>query len=247
MKVFMLKGISKTGKTTTAEAVIRELVRRGYTVGSVKDIHSDMKLDTEGTNTDRHAAAGAVQVTGRAKRQTAIFYNEQLEIDRILDTYNTDFVLLEGDSGANCPVILTGKTTEDLERRWTERAIAVSGIISSEIDSYRGRPVINALTDVEKLVDLILEKTPVRMPNFPAGSCGGCGGNCEKLMERILLGEASPTDCILHGERVSVTVGGKTLSMMPFVEKIIKNVAIGAVKSLKGYTEDGEIIIRIKR
>lgn len=39
MKIIMLKGISKTGKTTTAEAVIRELKMRGYTVGSVKDIH----------------------------------------------------------------------------------------------------------------------------------------------------------------------------------------------------------------
>jgi len=247
MKVFMLKGTSKTGKTTTAETIIRELVRRGYSVGSVKDIHTDILLDTDSTDTDRHAASGASLVTGRAERQTALFHKDRLDIEKILDAYDTDYVLLEGDSGANCPVILTGKTAEDLEFRWSDRAIAVSGIISAEIDSYRGLPVINALTDIEKLVDLIIEKTPDRMPNFPSGSCGGCGGDCRKLMERILKGEASPADCILQGERCSVTVGGKELSMMPFVEKIVKNVAIGAVKSLKGYEEDKDIVIRIRR
>ena len=247
MKVFMLKGTSKTGKTTTAEAIIRELVRRGYTVGSVKDIHSDILLDTDSTDTDRHADAGAVQVTGRAERQTATFHKGRLDIEKILDGYDTDYVLLEGDSGANCPVILTGKTAEDLEFRWSDRAIAVSGIISSEINSYRTLPAINALTDVAKLVDLIIEKTPDRMPNFPAGSCGGCGGDCRKLMERVLKGEASPADCILQGEHCTVTVGGEELSMMPFVEKIVKNVAIGAVKSLKGYKDNEEIVIRIKR
>ena len=35
MKVIMLKGTSGTGKTTTAEAIIAELKRRGYTVGYV--------------------------------------------------------------------------------------------------------------------------------------------------------------------------------------------------------------------
>ena len=247
MKVFMLKGTSKTGKTTTAEAIIRELVRRGYSVGSVKDIHTDILLDTDSTDTDRHADSGAIQVTGRAERQTAVFHKGRLDIEKILDGYDTDYVLLEGDSGANCPVILTGKTVEDLEFRWSDRAIAVSGIISAEIDSYRSLPAINAMTNVEALVDLIIAKTPERMPNFPSGTCGGCGGDCRKLMERILKGEASPTDCILQGEHCTVTVDGEELNMMPFVEKIVKNVAIGAVRSLKGYKEDAEIVIRVTR
>ena len=39
MKVIKVQGTTKTGKTTTVEAVIRELRHRGYTVGSVKKIH----------------------------------------------------------------------------------------------------------------------------------------------------------------------------------------------------------------
>ena len=39
MKVFSVIGLSKSGKTTTIENIIKELRRRNYTVGSVKEIH----------------------------------------------------------------------------------------------------------------------------------------------------------------------------------------------------------------
>ena len=39
MKVFSVVGYSKSGKTTTIEQIIKELKKRNYSVGSVKDIH----------------------------------------------------------------------------------------------------------------------------------------------------------------------------------------------------------------
>jgi molybdopterin-guanine dinucleotide biosynthesis protein B len=49
-----------------AEAIIAELRRRNYRVGSVKDIHFEgFALDQEGTNTHRHKMAGAELVTAR--------------------------------------------------------------------------------------------------------------------------------------------------------------------------------------
>ena len=56
----MIKGFSKTGKTTTVELLIRELRRRGYTVGTIKDIHyEDYRADVPGTDTFAHFQAGA--------------------------------------------------------------------------------------------------------------------------------------------------------------------------------------------
>lgn len=50
MRIIMIKGFSKTGKTTTVELLIRELRRRGYTVGTIKDIHyEDYRADVPGT------------------------------------------------------------------------------------------------------------------------------------------------------------------------------------------------------
>ena len=42
MRTVMIKGYSKTGKTATVTALIEEFRKRGYTVGTVKDI-SDYK------------------------------------------------------------------------------------------------------------------------------------------------------------------------------------------------------------
>ncbi|MFA7550797.1 MAG: molybdopterin-guanine dinucleotide biosynthesis protein MobB, partial [Sedimentibacter sp.] len=60
MKVFSVIGITKSGKTTTIENIIKELLKRNYTVGSVKEIHFEQfKMDPEGTNTFRHKTAGS--------------------------------------------------------------------------------------------------------------------------------------------------------------------------------------------
>ena len=76
MKVISICGISDSGKTTTAEHIIKELRRRGYSVGSVKEIHYDQfKMDTEGSNTDRHRRAGSQLVTARGKYETDILFS----------------------------------------------------------------------------------------------------------------------------------------------------------------------------
>jgi molybdopterin-guanine dinucleotide biosynthesis protein B len=157
MKAVMIKGYKKTGKTTTAEAVIAELRRRGYSVGTVKNIHEeDFSIDGENTDTSRHAQSGAALVCARSPRETALIFNVQLPIKRILALYaDFDYVILEGDSGADCPRVITGKTACDLDDKWDERTIAVSGIISAALAEYRGRPAINALTEISRLVDLI--------------------------------------------------------------------------------------------
>lgn len=248
MKVIMLKGISKTGKTTTAEKLISELRRRGYTVSSVKDIHNEaFYCDTAGTNTDRHRKSGANPVVARGRHDTAVMFNGTVDIDKLLDMFDSDFAVLEGDSGANCPAIITGRTTQELDDQFDGRTIAVSGVISSEMTEYRGVPAINGLTDIEKLCDLVEARTPERMPNFAPDCCSGCGGNCRKLLERVLRGEADPGDCILRNRKLRLFIGDDELKMVPFVEDIVGSVVIGAIKTLKGYRPDTEIRIQLKQ
>ena len=74
MKVLNVQGRKKTGKTTTVTNIIAELVRRGYSVGSVKGIHIDgFTMDTGG-DTCKHKAAGAAPVTARCHDETIIMY-----------------------------------------------------------------------------------------------------------------------------------------------------------------------------
>lgn len=160
MRVIMVKGFSKTGKTTTVTALVKELRKRGYTVGTVKDIHYDgFAMDQPGTDTWKHADAGATRVTALGSAETDILFSRRMAIDAVLKYYKEDFVILEGDSGADCPAILTGRIPEDLEKRMTDRVIAISGIISGELESWNGLPVIDCTKEVEKMADLIEKVT----------------------------------------------------------------------------------------
>ena len=52
MKALAIIGYHRTGKTTVATTLIKELTKQGYNVCSIKDIHSEaFRCDTEGKNT----------------------------------------------------------------------------------------------------------------------------------------------------------------------------------------------------
>lgn len=160
MRIIMVKGFSKTGKTTTVTQLIRELRRRGYSVGTVKDIHfQGFAMDHPGTDTYKHAKAGAERVTALGEQETDILFSRRMDIDAVLKYYKEDFVILEGDSGAVCPAILTAGTTDDIEKRLTGEVVAISGKIAEECQEYKGIPVVNCLKEVEKLADLVEKAT----------------------------------------------------------------------------------------
>ena len=156
----MIKGFSKTGKTTTVELLIRELRRRGYTVGTIKDIHyEDYRADVPGTDTFRHRESGAYRVTALGPRDTAIMMDSRMDPEAILKYYKEDFIVLEGDCGIKCPTIITGRTEDDIDRRMCGEAIAISGVIAGKKREYRGLPVIDARKEVERLADMVEKAT----------------------------------------------------------------------------------------
>lgn len=247
MKIVNVQGISKTGKTTTVSAIIKELKRRGYTVGSVKEIHFEsFTVETEGSNTHIHKKSGAEPVTARGLYETDIMFEHRIDIDRLLDIYTQDYVVIEGRCEANCPTIVTGRNTDEVDEEINPLTIAISGVISNEIKEYRGFEVIDARENIERLVDIIEEKTPDRMPNFSEDCCKACGYGCRGLTERIIDGRGSRSECILGAEGVSVTINGKELPMVPFVKSIVRSVSTSVIKELDGYQPDSEIIIKIK-
>ena len=159
MKVISVYGYSKSGKTTTVECLIKELVNRGYTVGTVKEIHyEEFTIDTGGSNTDRHRKAGAELVTARGLFETDILYREKLPIQEILKFYKQDYVILEGVTDFDVPMILCATNLEDVLKRMSPGVFALSGVIANEITIYEKLPVINALNSIKKLTDLV-EKT----------------------------------------------------------------------------------------
>ena len=246
MKLFSVYGISLTGKTTTIENIIKELKKRRYSVGSVKEIHyEDFAIDKEGTNTYRHSQAGAEPVTARGYNETDILYKERLSLQKILRNYSQDYVILEGVEKGNFPKIITAKEREEIDERLDDMVFAISGKIADEIDEYKGIPVINCINETEKLVDLIEEKVFEKLPDFPDDCCTACGFNCCELGKKILKGEAKRSDCVISDTNTKLYINGKEIDMVPFVQRLLYNAVQGVVSELDGYQEGFSIKVKI--
>ena len=246
MKIFSVFGITQSGKTTTIENIITELRRRNYSVGSVKEIHFEQfAIDTPGSNTDRHKLAGSQLVTAKGYNETDILFQESLPIDQIIRFYDYDYLVLEGVRDANVPKIITAHTTQEVDERIDDSVFLLSGRLGNTMSEYRGLEVINAIEHVEKMVDIIEEKVCEQLPHFPEKCCGECGMSCEQLLHAILKGEKQRSDCPLGKHHVNLTIDGKEIPMVPFVEKVLENAIRGVVSELEGYRENGKIEIKL--
>jgi molybdopterin-guanine dinucleotide biosynthesis protein B len=171
-------------------------------------------------------------------------FDKQLGISEIVRFYHQDFVILEGVSEAGIPAIITAHSVSELDERLTPFVFAVSGKISSQINQmnqnhYHQLPAIDATADITALTDLVERKVYDYLPMNTPECCGLCGFDCKTLGQRIIAGESSPDDCLLQ-KRVTLTVNGREIEMVPFVQAILKNAVLGVAKELRGY-EKGQI------
>lgn len=248
MKVFSVIGITQSGKTTTIENIIKELKKRRYTVGSVKDIHFEkFAIDKEGTNTHRHKMAGSELVTARGYYETDILFPKRLSVESMLRFYSQEYVVLEGVDDTNAPKIVTAHNIEGIDAKLDDTVFAISGRISNEIQEYKGIPVINSINNIEKLVDLIEEKVYEKLPEFPDECCSACGYNCRQLGIAILNGKAKRKDCIIghEDENIKLIINDQEIPMVPFVQKILHNAVIGVVSELEGYQKGASLVIKM--
>jgi len=248
LKVFSVFGVSQSGKTTTIEQIIPELKKRGYRVGSVKNIHYEQfSLDVVGSNTWRHKEAGSEMVAARGLKETDILMPQQLDMEEILSYFDHDYVVVEGVSDTILPKILCAGGQEEIESRLDDLVFVISGRISNHLSEYRGIPVINPLSDVKRLVDLIEDRVADKMP-FVNGleHCGACGGNCRELVAKVLQGRARGEECVFFKKRLSVTVGQREITVDSLFESRLKNWIAGLLARLGNCNPDDEITISVR-
>lgn len=224
MKIFNILGRNSSEYDAIATRITEELERREYSVGVVSE--ADYK--------DFVARTGS----GPA------------EIEKMLDFYKKDYLIIKGRCLVNCPNILTAASTDDIDNGKDDLTMLISGSFAEQFilpAEYDGLPIINAFTLIEELVDFLEENVPERMPNYPPDCCTACGSDCRGLTRRILAGEACRDDCILRGGDVQVLIGGEEIPLVPFVKRLVKNVTTSVIKELDGYKEHGEIVIKIRQ
>jgi len=106
--VCFVAGKSGAGKTTLLEKVIREMVRRGYEVGTVKNDTHGFEMDYPGKDTWKFAQAGAkaTAIVGPDKYALIQKTKEKKNLDLIVSLIEgVDIILVEGYRGSDKPKI----------------------------------------------------------------------------------------------------------------------------------------------
>ena len=249
MKAIAVNGITKSGKTTVCEILISGLRQRGFSVGSVKEIHFEQfQIDPDSkTNTNRHKTAGAQLVTARGLFETDILYQSMLPINEILMHYDHDFVILEGVTDCNVPRILTAHSEQEIADAIDGRAVAVSGVFANDHQGeMMGLPIINPLTESDRLVDFVLEHAFEPLPSCDPECCSACGFDCRAFAGEVAHRRAPRSGCVLTSQDVELLIDGRAITMVPFVQNILKNAVMGVVSELDGHKENGRIEVRFR-
>ena len=159
MRFFAVSGLSKRGKTTVVENLVKVFVARGITVGTVKNSDCEqITMEPQNTDTAKHRCAGASCTLLRSPIASAFICQRQLTLGEIMSFFTQELVILEGFSRLDIPKIIVASTTADAEERLSDAVFAISGRLAAETSLYKGRPVINSFAEAEQLADLAWER-----------------------------------------------------------------------------------------
>jgi len=109
MKIVLVVGKKKTGKTSLIEKLVAALKLKGYRIGSMKYTTRDHEFDTPGKDSHRHAQAGAESTLILSPTQIALFSRtlRAKNLDQLLDFVfaDCDLVIGEGFKNSTFPKI----------------------------------------------------------------------------------------------------------------------------------------------
>jgi molybdopterin-guanine dinucleotide biosynthesis protein B len=176
MIIVALIGLKKSGKTTTAEALIREFKSRGYKVGGLKFMTlSKFTVDTEGKDTWRHKNAGADFVVSLSEDEMAFIESREghAKLDDAMKHIptDTDILVCEGlteDRPEVIRIVVAGEVSlldDTFKVKGINKGVlALSGIMSNDTKEHPEYPVFNCNLPEEasQLVDLILRESEKR-------------------------------------------------------------------------------------
>jgi molybdopterin-guanine dinucleotide biosynthesis protein B len=240
LRAVVVTGFKKSGKTAVVEGLVREMVKRGYRVGTIKHIsEKEFSIDAPDKDTWRHAKAGASVVVSQAPREVAIITKRPTKLDEIMSALQRlDFVILEGfRESKGMAKIVVPRTAEEVSKLVDKFTIACVGY------GKRGMPVLN-LDQVKELADIVEEKA---LPPLPELDCQSCGyKNCEKFALAVLSRRAKVEDCLTMQDLVTLRVDGKAIPLNPFVQDLIANTFGGILSSLKG-SKGEEFELRVRK
>lgn len=136
MRIFGITGWKNSGKTTLVEGVVRDLVRRGLRVATIKHAHHDFDIDHPGKDSHRHRLAGAGEVIVASAKRWALIHELRDEAEPDLAALLAklspcDLVIVEGFKREPHPKLeVIGPHSTDAPRYLNDPSIvALAGIV----------------------------------------------------------------------------------------------------------------------
>ena len=213
MKIIAVVGTKNTGKTTLVTKIVRELVDRGFEVGTVK--YSHHSFDMSDRDTGKHKNAGATIVAGTGK-ETFFTMDVGMELENVLSMMefikNLDYVVLEGFKTSKYAKI----STSDFNDEFT-----IANINVFEMDN----------NELKSLVDLLSERSFGMVKYLNCKKCGF--DNCNDFVNQKIKGNKNATICKSESDEVLLKIDSQMIPLNPFVRSFVKETILGMVKSLK--------------
>jgi len=237
MKALGIVGYKKSGKTSLLASLARELTARGLIISSVK--HSSCALDLPETDTAVHRQF-AHQTAAIAAEESAIFFSESMNLEKILGYLKGDLVLIEGfKTEKSYPKVVCLRPGDDPKTLMDGLEICVVG---GSPGTSVNVPVLDAESDIGKIADLAQQKA-FKLPSMDCEACGY--KTCYELALQIVKGNKTMDDCRSLNAHVQIKIDGHIMPAKPFISDILQNTITGMLSSLKGYRE-GKVEIKIE-
>lgn len=157
--VIGIAGWKKSGKTTLAENLIAEFVRRGLKVATVKHAHHDFQIDDDATDSARHRRAGASQVAIVSAKRWALITElrdaPEPSLAQVISRLEPcDLLIVEGYKSAPIPKIEVRRSAAFGSEPLAGSDPNVIAVAADHATDGYGRPVF-ALDDIAKIADFI--------------------------------------------------------------------------------------------
>jgi molybdopterin-guanine dinucleotide biosynthesis protein B len=238
LKAAGIIGFKKSGKTSLLVRLAQELTKRGLIISSVK--HSSSELDLPDTDTSLHKQFSS-QVAAITPEESAIFFQESIPLDKILNYLKADLILIEGFKREKTfPKIVCLRPEDDPETLLDGLEICIVGE-SPNIPLDTKAPFLDPKNDIGKIADLVVEKA-FKLPDLDCGECGY--DTCYEMAKQIVKGLKTVDDCRSLNADVQIMIDGQILPVKSFVSDIVRNTIEGMLSALKGY-QKGKIEIKI--
>jgi molybdopterin-guanine dinucleotide biosynthesis protein B len=221
-------GFPDAGKTNFVEQLIGSLVKKGYTVSSVKHTPHEKSIDCEGKETWRHWKAGSDPVVFASRIETTIIRHSETSADeiakRILRDYNPDVLLFQGFKEGSFQKVAFGKV----------------GPRKGTVLTNPKLPKLIKHIETEVAFERVLAK-------LPGLDCMKCGLDCRGLAGEVLKGRRKLSACKeLSDLDVGIFVDGRRIPAGDFVSSIVHKTVHGMLSSLRGYEPGKEVEIRLQ-